>query len=261
MIRLNPFFIRSSIHPWRRLPRSCLTHSLYSVSIPSSSGQVFIRRDCRGHRDCRDHRGLNPFFIRSSIHPATSGRRGDGWWRRLNPFFIRSSIHPTRRRWTTRTRSIVSIPSSSGQVFIPGKVSRSLTNSRSPGLNPFFIRSSIHPHLVGAPAAIHPSSLNPFFIRSSIHPGDIPLFASFLLSDAGLNPFFIRSSIHPSSRQTPPAHRSDESQSLLHQVKYSSEHRVLCVRARARKSQSLLHQVKYSSVCHVSGSFRGTAKW
>jgi len=198
--------------------------------------------------------------------------------------------------WTWRAR--VSIPSSSGQVFIParpGPVSRlhclglnpffirssihpDTTVKALPGalsLNPFFIRSSIHPALVAVPTCCSVvERLNPFFIRSSIHPGARAQLGPDI-TWIGLNPFFIRSSIHPDGCYDSSYVHCSSSQSLLHQVKYSSQlgpqiawvsrpqvsipsssgqvfiRRSRGVRrlARARAaSQSLLHQVKYSSL-------------
>jgi len=66
--RLNPFFIRSSIHPTAHSV-SCRV-SRITVSIPSSSGQVFIQARTLAARAYRNGR-LNPFFIRSSIHPGS----------------------------------------------------------------------------------------------------------------------------------------------------------------------------------------------
>jgi len=165
---LNPFFIRSSIHPRAggagRKPGVCC---------------------------------LNPFFIRSSIHPVN--RRGQGGvpclHTSLNPFFIRSSIHPKRSRHA-RQPVRVSIPSSSGQVFIRFYPMRGQHRVECACLNPFFIRSSIHPEdwiNAGAPLKW---GLNPFFIRSSIHPPQ-GVTGGTLWICVCLNPFFIRSSIHP----------------------------------------------------------------
>jgi len=139
------------------------------VSIPSSSGQVFIK-----HRQLSPtahyHQCLNPFFIRSSIHLGQQGLDGItsvvasqsllhqvkyssffglcdsrlGAPVGLNPFFIRSSIHRETLTVGGSGDDNVSIPSSSGQVFIrkPNRM-RQKTPELS-GLNPFFIRSSIH---------------------------------------------------------------------------------------------------------------------
>ena len=111
---LNPFFIRSSL-PGKRFPQrkdwygnmsQSLLHQVKSswadfgtrgtfdpnVSIPSSSGQVFLAA------------------------------------RKVQLKFMQSVI--------------VSIPSSSGQVFLVG-FCRAVARNSSAGLNPFFIRSSL----------------------------------------------------------------------------------------------------------------------
>jgi len=141
-------------------------------------------------------RRLNPFFIRSSIHPYTM------------PFLhlqtekeSQSLLHQVKYSsfsvsFKGKSCCDVSIPSSSGQVFIPGCHPARHLHGRRKGLNPFFIRSSIHPGGWGLSGEGSVWRLNPFFIRSSIHPDNVV--------ERGLRAL------------------DKASQSLLHQVKYSS---------------------------------------
>jgi len=260
---LNPFFIRSSIHPmprdcrWNvaglasqsllhqvkyssaraalgphivdvRLSQSLLHQVKYSSTSTTEQAQLtqlgsqsllhqvkyssfMLTLSFQPHRSIGS---LNPFFIRSSIHPGCyrfevccDVAESQG----LNPFFIRSSIHPYKNdNFGCRGKEEkVSIPSSSGQVFIRLRPWRLGRIARARCLNPFFIRSSIHPlHLTTPPCAHARSSLNPFFIRSSIHP-------------VRAGPFC--------------ASKNAESQSLLHQVKYSS----VCTRSESTRSGAM----------------------
>jgi len=163
--------------------------------------------------------GLNPFFIRSSIHQEEALKKNGPPTTRLNPFFIRSSIHLEPPFPGGSRHQSVSIPSSSGQVFI---------------------RLIPPPPNLPFPKVSIPSSSGQVFIRCVMGTFMRALFPSQSL---------LHQVKYSSPRKTgrSPLVALSASQSLLHQVKYSSS-----VHARTRRlmrlmSQSLLHQVKYSS--------------
>jgi len=98
------------------------TTSTVMVSIPSSSGQVFIRCKAKIPRNVFARTRSQSLLHQVKYSSERSTARGRSWVRKcLNPFFIRSSIHPFQTHSPyPRKASGVSIPSSSGQVFILG---------------------------------------------------------------------------------------------------------------------------------------------
>ena len=135
------------------------------VSIPSSSGQVFLPAE--RYYPAYTVPGLNPFFIRSGVPTYGDDPYGAQAW--------------------------VSIPSSSGQVFLLRDCEKGRCHYRC--RNPFFIRSGVPTRPRRGSAAASGPSRNPFFIRSGV----------------------------PTSRASSSRGKRTKSQSLLHQVRCSYE--------------------------------------
>jgi len=188
------------------------------VSIPSSSGQVFITLE----------EGLEELIADIVSIPSSSGQ-----------VFI-SFGKPHRRNSTPP----VSIPSSSGQVFIrdrPPGGGRGM-DCGSQSLLHQVKYSSWSECLLWVVRSL---SLNPFFIRSSIHPEDRAFdkfLACYVSIPSSSGQVFIGIAAY---RCESPC--CETSQSLLHQVKYSSYRAASVLGSNITLSQSLLHQVKYSS--------------
>jgi len=146
------------------------------VSIPSSSGQVFIRGVAPGVCWLGSSLGLNPFFIRSSIHPEKEEITAREAVERFGVsipsssgqvfILVRIAFIPLPALYTG-----VSIPSSSGQVFIlndKDRLEEALAESQSLLHQVKYSSSEWHP--VTIDRWMLRVRLNPFFIRSSIHP-------------------------------------------------------------------------------------------
>jgi len=125
----NPLFIGASIRTGIDMVRGDFA---IVVAIPSSSGRVFGLESCTTRTVARLCR--NPLFIGASIRTHQSADV-PAPLRSRNPLFIGASIRTMEINEYKYPSDIVAIPSSSGRVFGPGRLPRTLSKperSQSP---------------------------------------------------------------------------------------------------------------------------------